>query len=477
MTPSELITLLPFLIVTATGVFILLGVCFYRNHFLALITTIVGLACALAVIAFQYTSHAREITSLIVVDGYTLFFSAIIISSTIATALLSYQYLEYYFVRCEELYILLVFAALGAMVIVASVHFASFFLGLEILGIALYTAISYLRTDRLGIEAGIKYLILSATADTILLFGMAVLYGQFGTLELGKLAHSIGERSPDIITFTGEVLVVGGIGFKLSLVPFHMWTPDVYEGAPAPITGFLATVSKGSVFALLTRYFAEIGYESYNSLVLLFSLLAIISMIGGNLLALLQVKVKRILAYASIAHMGYLLVAFISFSTLMTQAVGYYLAAYFAATLGAFGVIGVMNERQGVGQSDLDEYRGLFWRKPGLAAVFTIMLLSLAGIPLTAGFVGKFYIIAAGAEVSLWALIIVFVAANVIGLFYYIRIIAYMCLPLEIHDKIAAQITLGRSSQVVLVLLALAVLVLGIFPAQLIGVLQESLPF
>ena len=196
-----------------------------------------------------------------------------------------------------------------------------------------------------------------------------------------------------------------GIGFKLALVPFHMWTPDVYEGAPAPITAFVATVSKGAMFALLLRYFNQSGARNSTALLLVLTIVAIASMFAGNLLALLQNNVKRILAYSSIAHLGYLIVAFEAGGDMAGFAVAFYFVAYFATMLGAFGVV-TMLSTPGNDLGDLESYRGLFWRRPMIASVFTVMLLSLAGIPLTAGFVGKFYIVAAGASVSLWLLVV-----------------------------------------------------------------------
>ena len=199
------------------------------------------------------------------------------------------------------------------------------------------------------------------------------------------------------MALVGVGLIIVGFSFKLALVPFHLWTPDVYQGAPAPVTAFVATVSKGAMFALLVRYFSVVDLRSHHALVIVFTLLAIASMVVGNLLALLQHNVKRLLAYSSIAHLGYLLVAFLASSVLATTAVTFYLVAYFVTTLGAFGVVTVLSTGEREAES-LDDYRGLVVRRPWLAALFTAMLLSLAGIPLTAGFVGKFYLTVAARQ-------------------------------------------------------------------------------
>jgi NADH-quinone oxidoreductase subunit N len=219
--------------------------------------------------------------------------------------------------------------------------------------------------------------------------------------------------------------VLTGAGFKLAIVPFHLWTPDVYEGAPLPVTAFIATVSKGGMFALLLRWFHVSRGEIAGAPGLVLSILAIASMLTGNLLALRQTNVKRILAYSSIAHMGYLLVALLAGGTLGAPAATYYLTAYIVTILGAFSVMTVLSGSRWEAAS-LESYRGLFWQKPLLGAAFTTMLLSLAGIPLTAGFLGKFYVLTAGAAASRWVLLFALIVSSTIGLFYYLRIVVVM---------------------------------------------------
>jgi NADH-quinone oxidoreductase subunit N len=248
-------------------------------------------------------------------------------------------------------------AALGASVMVSNSHFASFFVGLETLNISLYALIAYPRKRLKAIEAGIKYLILAATSDAFLLFGMALVYAQVGTMDLTQLELLRNMSSTSAILLTGLGMLIVGIGFKLAVAPFHMWTPDVYEGAPAPVTAFIATVSKGAMFAVLFRYLTPSNVQVETPLFIVFSLIAIASMFVGNLLALLQTNVKRILAYSSIAHMGYLLVAFLASGTTAITAVSYYLVAYFVTTLGAFGVIIVLSAVTKT-RDRLDEYRG-----------------------------------------------------------------------------------------------------------------------
>jgi NADH-quinone oxidoreductase subunit N len=410
-------------------------------------------------------------------DNFALFYIGLLLATGLALVLLSYRYLRTHYGNQEEYWILLVLATLGSAVLVASVHFASFFLGLEILSISLYSLIGYNRVSEVGVEAAVKYLVLAAASTAFLLFGMALVYGQIGSMEFAQIASARGalDDGQRVFFIAGLGLMVVGIGYKLAVVPFHMWAPDVYQGASAPVTTLIATVSKGGMFALLLRLFTQIDFRTDDSLFWVFSVVAIASMLAGNLLALLQNNVKRILAYSSIAHFGYLLVAFVASGDLRVTAVTFYLIAYFVATVGAFGVITVLShiDRDA---DHIDDFRGLFWSRPVLASIFAGMLLSLAGIPLTGGFVGKFYLVAAGAQSSLWALIIILVATSVIGLFYYIRIIVAMYLHSPEEGRPAATTGFASSTEgVVLVASSALALFLGIYPAALVHIIPSAI--
>jgi NADH-quinone oxidoreductase subunit N len=469
-----MLALLPLMLVGASSVVVMLATAVHRSHALALGLTLAGLAAAFCSVFFV---SFRQVTALLIVDSYAVFFMGLIVAASFAVALLAYGYLAGREGNREEFYVLILVATLGAMVLTASTHFVSFFLGLEILSVALYALISYLHGRALPVEAGIKYLVLAAASAAFLLFGMALIYADLGTMEFGRMAQLLASRiavNPTLL-LPGLVLIVTGIAFKLALAPFHMWTPDVYEGAPAPVTAFVATVSKGGMFALLLRYFHQSGAHNFAPVFLVFSIIAIASMLAGNLLALLQNNVKRILAYSSIAHMGYLLVAFQVGGPLGGGAAAFYLVAYFVMTLGAFGVVTVLSERQR--DADLlEDYRGLFWRRPTLALVFTAMLLSLAGIPLTVGFLGKFYIIAAGASVGAWALILILVSSSAIGLFYYLRIVVTLYQQPVAGDGNHEPIP-HRAPAATLALAALTVILvwLGIYPIALLRVIQSAI--
>ncbi len=426
MSANALIALSPLLIVSGTAVAVLLAIAVRRRHRHAAGLTVFGLAFALAVLPTASATSPGPVPPLLTLDHYAFLYMGLIFAATLAVALFAYGYLERRGGNREEFYVLLLLAALGSAVLAAATHFASFFLGLELLSVSLYALIAYSQAgdDDRPVEAGLKYLVLAGASSAFLLFGLALLYARFGEMDFARLGSSIAAASGyrDAFLLLGSAMVLTGVGFKLGVVPFHMWTPDVYEGANAPVAAFVATVSKGAMVALLLRYFVVSGGYASQPVMAAVGLISIASMLAGNLLALLQNNVKRILAYSSIAHLGYVLVAFVAGGSLAGEAVTFYLLAYFVTTLGAFGVVAVCSGPDGDAE-DLDAYRGMFWRRPWLSGVFAAMLFSLAGMPVTAGFLGKFYVIAAGMRSTMLGPVLVLVAGSAVGLFYYLRII------------------------------------------------------
>ena len=475
MTLADLHAILPIALLAVTAVAVMLSIAFRRSHAVAAVLSLVGLIASLIAVPGAASEMPRPVTPLIVIDGYALFFMSLLLVATLAVVLLSYSYLEQYGGHCEEFYILLILATLGAVVMVVSNHFASFFLGLEVLSVALYGLITYLRTREWGIEAGLKYLILAAASAAFLLFGMALVYAVSGTMELDRIASLLftGNRDVGVLLRAGAAMIVVGVGFKLGVVPFHMWTPDVYQGAPAPIAAFLATVSKGAVFVLALRFLGAAAVRGSTHLAVPLAAISIASMFVGNLLALLQTCVKRILAYSSIAHLGYLLVAFLAGGDLGIEGVSFYLTAYFSTILGAFGVVTVLSSPDRDADT-IEDYRGLFWRRPWLAGLFTVQLLSLAGIPLTAGFVAKFYVLAAGVGAYLWLMVIALVVSSVIGLYYYLRLIVTMFLPVLDSKEIVERVALTWAEGTTLAVLGAIVLWLGVYPGLFIDVIQSA---
>jgi len=477
-TADQWIALLPILITAATSVAVMLAIAVKRNHWWNATFCVAGLNAALfsVLVGFYLLPLPLEVTPLLVVDGYALLYSALIIVLTLGTATLSHAYLEGHAGHKEEHYVLLSVAALGGLVLASSTHFASFFLGLELLSVPLFGMAAYIYKDARSLEAGVKYLILSAAASAFLLFGMALIYSQTGTLgfvDMGRqLAASEGLANPWLLTGAGMILV--GVGFKLSLAPFHLWTPDVYEGSPAPVGAFLATASKTAVFVVLLRYFVEAQAHRFEVLVDALAAIAIVSILLGNVLALMQANIKRLLAYSSIAHLGYLLVTLVAAGDFAVEAVAVYLITYSVTVMGAFGVVALMSSPRGERDADsLYDYRGLFWRRPFLTAILTAMMLSLAGIPITAGFIGKFYVIAVGVDAKLWWLIGAVVLGSAIGLYYYLRVVITMFLPDPAKRRFDAPLDWAQGVGGVMVLaLTLLMFYLGIYPGDVIDLIR-----
>jgi len=474
MNGSDLTAILPLIVLSGAIVTVMLAIASYRNHRITALLSVLGLILCLIAIWPASTVASRRVTPLLVIDRYALFYMGLIFAASIAVLLLSYGYLAARRERPEEFYLLVLVATLGAAALVASDHFASFFLGLETLSISLLGLIAYPRDHEKPIEAGVKYLILAGISSAFLLFGMALVYARLGSMEFTRIAAllAVKDDPPDLYWLTGLALIFTGIGFKLSVVPFHMWAPDVYEGAPAPVAAFVAVVSKGAMFALLLRYFVTTNADVFGPVPMMVEIVAVASILVGNLLALLQNNIKRILAYSSIAHLGYLLVAFLAGGALRIEAVTYYLVAYTVMTVGAFGIITVLSTSSAVAEvEDLDAYRGLIWRRPWLGGSFAAMLLSLAGIPLTMGFIGKFYAIAGGVSASLWPAVIALIVGSVIGLFYYLRVIVAICTP-ACEGPAAYAGAVPMIGGATLAALTLMLIGLGVYPTPLVHLIQ-----
>jgi NADH-quinone oxidoreductase subunit N len=469
MTAADLMALLPLIILAATPAVVLLVIAFLRSHLLTLLLTLLGLLLAFGALFVARPGGPQNVTPLLIVDGYALFYVGLLVTAAFVSAVLAYGYLERHADRREEFYVLLLLATLGAAVLAASNHFASFFLGLEILSVSLYVLVAYRREDERSIEGGFKYLVLAATSAAFLLLGMALVYAEQGTMAFDRVTL---QPTPGLLVLAGLGLILVGVGFKLALVPFHMWIPDVYEGAPAPAATLVATVSKGSVVAVFLRLFVPADVGASPALFWLLSAVAIASMFGGNLLALAQNNVKRILAYSSIAHLGYVLVGFLAGGAQAFAASTFYVVTYLAAILAAFGVVGALSDARRDADA-IEDYRGLYWRRPWLAAVLTVALFSLAGIPLTAGFLGKLYILLAGVGASSWLLAISLVISSVIGLYYYLRIIVAMFAQREAEQEMTLVDTVPSVAEGgTLGILTVLLVGLGIYPAPIIGLIE-----
>ena len=468
---------MPHLVLTAGLMLLLLVVAFRRSHALAMASTVLILVVAGVLIPQSHAAGSSDVLGMMRVDGYAQFFTGLFLFAAIVTVLISFRYLDRRASNCEEFYMLILTATLGAMVMAAASHFATLILGLEILSISLYAMICYPQEGKLPLEAAAKYLVLSGVASTTMLFGIALIYAASGSLSFSALGQPIDNQGENYY-WLGQGMLVVGLAFKLSLVPFHMWTPDVYQGAPAPVTGFLATVSKGAVFVVLLRYIVMSDALSSSSVVVGISVIAMVSMVVGNLLALLEKNIKRILAFSSIAHVGYLLIALLVVGALDDPGIArettmVYLAGYFLMTLAAFGVISALSiSASSQDNEQLADYEGLFWRHPVLAAVLTTAALSLAGIPLTMGFIAKFYLFAAGVQGALWILLWALVIGSAIGIYYYLRIVFTMTRS-ESSDAPATASDVPMETVVTAGVLGVAVILFGVYPTPLIELVRS----
>ncbi|MEX6503716.1 NADH-quinone oxidoreductase subunit NuoN [Pseudomonas zhanjiangensis] len=481
LTAHHFIVLLPLLLTCATAVLVMLGIAWQRNHSQSYLLSVLGLGAALLSLPAALHSSPQSVTALLTVDRFACFYMALILLASIACVTLAHAYLgeqqgKGYPGNREELYLLMLLATAGGLVLVSTQHLAGLFIGLELLSVPTYGLVAYAFFNRRSLEGGIKHMVLSVAGSAFLLFGIALLYADTGSLSFAGVGDRfMADAHPAALIQLGMGMLLVGLAFKLSLVPFHLWTPDVYEGAPAPAAAFLATASKVAVFAVLLRLFQFLPAASTPALHHLLAIIAVASILVGNLLALLQNNLKRLLGYSSIAHFGYLVIALVASQGLAVEAVSVYLATYVLTTLGAFGVITLMSTPYSGRDCDaLYEYRGLFWRRPYLTAVLTVMMLSLAGIPLTAGFIGKFYIIAVGVQAELWWLLGALVLGSAIGVFYYLRVMVtlFMVEPnLRRHD---APFDWGqRAGGVMLLVVAILAFVLGIYPQPLLAMLSS----
>jgi NADH-quinone oxidoreductase subunit N len=462
--------LLPYSLLATASIIVILLIAFKRNHFMIQVVGFLLMCGVIFALVQVRPLLPVAIPPLFQVDGFALLFTGLIIGSVAIVGLFSYIYFEAREENPKEYYILLFLSTLGSAILVISNHFVSFFLGLEILSVSLYGLIAYLRNRNHAVEAGMKYLVLAALTSAFLLFGMALIYMDTGTMSFPEIAQKLSESGGSSVLFVmGMGFIVVAVGFKLALVPFHLWAADVYQGAPVPVTAFIATVSKIGVFAILLRFSLDVNLQNFPLAIDIFAIIAIASMIIGNLLALRQANLKRLLAYSSIAHLGYLLVAFLPGNMAGVEAAVFYLLAYSITLLSAFGIITMLSTRK-KDADDVEIYRGLFWKKPLMALILTIALLSLAGIPLTAGFIAKFYVLGTGIQHQLLLPVIVLVVTSVIGLYYYLRVISVMFaapVPSEAWEKTVSPI-FYNSTYIALVILALALVVLGIFPGLVV---------
>jgi NADH-quinone oxidoreductase subunit N len=436
----------------------------------------ISIAAFLAAIVGAFAAQSvmgSSFSNLLIVDGFATFFRVLVLVIGILAVLLSYRYLDREMAETGEYHALLLFCVAGQCLMAASNDLIMIFIGLEISSIATYILAGYLRNDRRNNEAALKYFLLGSFATAFLLYGVAIIYGITGTTKLDEIRTALMQPGISLAGVTiAAALMIVGLGFKISAAPFQMWAPDVYQGAPAPVSVFMATAPKAAAFAVFLRIFMTSFQTIANDWEPLIWISALLSMTIGNFAALTQNNLKRMMAYSAIAHAGYILVAFAAKSDGGTAAVMFYLAAYALMNVGAFAVI-IHICGKGERHLRIEDLSGLAQKQPVTAALLTIFLLSLIGVPLTGGFFGKFYIFRAALESNLIWLTVLGLLNSAVAAYYYLRILVvmYMKEPGEVTNTLEP---LSPGLGAALVLPAIGTFVLGIIPGAVLNFARAS---
>ncbi len=431
------------------------------------IIAIVGTLAGLAATAFQSGFYGNAFYDAIRVDTFSVFFHVVVLLIALVVLLTSLEYLEVQRIRSGEYYALVLFGTVGMMLMSSAVELVLIFIALEISSISTYILAGMRRRAAESAEASLKYFLLGSFATAFFLYGVALVFGATGTTNVYGIAQYLQAHS-SLLVYLAVGLMFVGLGFKVASAPFHVWTPDVYEGSPAPVVAFMSTGPKAAAFAVLLRVLFATGAPGWFWMIWVS---AVLSMTLGNIGALVQQNVKRLLAYSSIAHAGYLLVAFAAASQVGISAAIFYAASYAAMNVGAFAVISHFAST-GEKYVTLDDYAGLGRRSPLLAAILTIFLLSLIGIPVTGGFFAKFYVFSAALQSHLVGLTIIGVMNSAIAAYYYLRVIVYMYMRDERGEISVARIPAGLG--IGLAISLIATIYLGVLPGRILYYAMQS---
>ena len=471
----DVMPLLPQIIVAVAALIMLILNVFVppeRTQILALFTLASLGASALAVFA-QWGETGTAYGGMVATDNLTLYACLVLLAGAAFTVLLSWDYVRSEDISYGEFYTLILLAVAGMMLLAASSDLLMVFLSLETLSLALYILVGFARQRLSSEEAALKYFLLGSFASAFLLYGIALTYGATGTTNFTKLASAIANAAVlhNPLLLAGLVLLLVGFGFKLALVPFQMWTPDVYQGAPTPVTAFMSVATKAAAFVALLR-FASYAVPSLSSeWALLLAILAVLTMTLGNLVALKQSNIKRMLAYSSIAQAGYILIGIIAGGEQGHMAVLFYLLTYTFMNVGAFAVVEAL-ERQGEGL-EISDYAGLAARAPALAAAMALFMFSLAGFPPTAGFFAKFYVFNSAVQAGYTWLAVVGVLNSLVGVVYYVGVVVVMYMREPAESPVPLNVT--RALSLVVLIAALGTLAFGLIPSPILDLARQSL--
>lgn len=468
--------ILPEIIIIASAVITLFLGAFGRREsigFAAGAVALTGAGLAMIFTCLLWDANTSIFNALYTIDNFGTFFKGLALIVAMLVTLLSLGYVERERIIKGEYYSLLLFGVLGMMIMVSSNHFITIFMGLEVMSIAVYVLCGLLSGNARSAEASLKYFLLGAFATSFLLYGMALIYATTGFLDIRDIASHVmaGEFVLTPLFMIGIALFIVGFGFKTASVPFHMWTPDVYEGAPTSITAYMATGVKAAAFGAFLRvfYIAFIPLLEHWSGMLW--LIAVATMTLGNITALVQDDVKRMLAYSSIAHAGYILIAFVIGDQVASASVLFYLLVYTFMNIGAFTIV-ILLGRRGMENSSIENYAGLAGRHPLIALSMSIFLLSLAGIPPLAGFMGKFYVLSAAVKAQYYWLAVIGVLNSVVAVYYYLRVI--MAMYFKETSGAVDRPDFSPAYTLVIVISLWALFHMGVFPREFLSIAQKS---
>ncbi len=430
---------------------------------------IIGFIVILGVLMLFSDIETNIFGGMYIIDSFAIFFKALLLIAVLLVCLISKNYIDEKGYGQAEYYSLLVFATLGMMIMVSAGDLITFYIGLELNSISFVILAAYNKNCDKSTEAGLKYVLLSAMSSTILLYGLSLIYGSTGSTLISQVAEVISNQGLNPLMILGMIFALAGLGFKVSAVPFHMWTPDVYEGAPTPVTGFMSVASKAAAFAILARFFLISFAPMQNLWVIVITALTVLTLILGNFVAIPQTNIKRMLAYSSIGQAGFILLGLVAFSKLGLAALMFHSLLYVFSNIGAFGVATVVGKS--IGSDQIKDYQGLWKRSPFMAAVMLISLLSLAGIPPLAGFVSKFYLFTAIIDQGYIWLSFIAIGMSMVSVYYYLIVakVMYLGKPKEGAEMIKAP----GSVQLALAICIFILVFIGIYPTPLTNLVLD----
>ena len=437
------------------------------------ITSIVGIVLALFSVSNLWGLNAIGFNNMVLADNFSLAFSLIFLVGALLAILLSLNKVEDEYLHYGDFYAILLFATVGMIMMASSTNLLVIFIGLEILSISLYVlaGIRKMRVD--SVEASLKYFLLGAFATGFFLYGIALLYGSTGSIDLIAIGQYIQTNGfSGVMMFAGAAMILIGFSFKAAFVPFHMWTPDVYQGAPTPVTAFMSSGAKGAALAVLVRFFLSVNPLSQSDWMAALWIMAVLTMTVGNVVAISQNNIKRMLAYSSIAHAGYLLVGVIAGNELGQSSIMYYLLAYTMMNLGAFGVISYLGYSNKQENLKIDDYKGIGYKYPFAGLAMAVFMFSLAGIPPTGGFVGKFQLFNSAIQAGYIWLVIFGVMNSVISAYYYLRVIVNMYMRDPEKEVSVPKASLGLSFAILVTMIA--IIQMGVMPTTYFDIFRQA---